>query len=211
MINRPIYRQLFYNGFNRLRIAYTGQLISYRFILRSNVRVSRKLQQLEFDQEKTTTERMQVEIDGVDDAVGLLLYQGKRLNNDQSAEIQGGACVLHKRGYDDDLFKIEKQKPKFTHGQIRDFEAHLNNKEEEVYAQAIIRQVEQSAATATVIKARAKTTKKRSTKLTKTKKSVVKAATISSPSPLPSPQTASKDEFLFNKMKVYATFTIIGT
>lgn len=201
MINIPIHRQLFHNGFNRLGIAYTGQFISYRFILRSNVRVSRKLQQLEFDQEKTITERMQVEIDGVDDAVNLLLHQGKKLNNDQSSEIQSDACVLHKRGYDDDLFKIEKQKSKFTHGQIRDFEAHLNDTEEEAYAQAIIRQVEQSAATATATKARAKTTKKRSTKLTntKTKKNVVKASTISSPSPLPSPQTASEDEFLFNK------------
>ena len=71
MARERLYFQLFYHSFTRLRIAaHSGQLLSYRFILRSNVRVSRQAQQLNFDQDKTMVmPKIQVEVDGVDEAL----------------------------------------------------------------------------------------------------------------------------------------------
>lgn len=207
MARERLYFQLFYHSFTRLRIAaHSGQLLSYQFILRSNVRVSRQAQQLNFDQDKTMVmPKIQVEVDGVDEAlekltlgdtIGSVSPQDKSKIGVALSEMQGDTRVLHKHGYDDDLFKIEKHGTNFTHAQIRDFESHLDDKEEEAYAQGIIRQVEQSAATTT--KAKAKTTKKRmATKLVKGKKNGTKEAAAPSPSP-PEP----KEELAFKDNEV---------
>ncbi|KAI5967676.1 EXO5 [Candida margitis] len=143
---------------------------------------------------------LKVEVEGACDSLGNLALEdtfgssltgGERGKKKKAKAISQGddTRVLHKPGYDDDLFKIEKQRPKFTQAQIRDFEAHLNEKEKEAYAQAIIRQVQQSSETAAK-NAEKKATKTRKTKsVTKSKKGGAKAT---SPSPL-----QTEDELLF--------------
>ncbi|KAI5948833.1 EXO5 [Candida theae] len=146
------------------------------------------------------TAKMHVEID---DALEKLTLKDTTLDKplllDETSK--DDARVLPKRGYDNDLFRIEKHS-KFTHSQIRDFEANLNAKEEEAYAQAIIKQVQQAdTSTTTITKSKTKKVKKATTKSTKSTKSGAKPSPVPSrSSSLTSPsQTTSEDQEIFAK------------
>ncbi|KAG5420981.1 EXO5 [Candida metapsilosis] len=135
--------------------------------------------------------KMQVEVEGVDDALEKLdleklsledTVDGTEINPGKSgdeslqvgAELVGDTRVLHRRGSDnnDDMFRIEKHGSK-SQQEIRQFEANLNDKEKEDYVKIITRDVVQvSTAKASATKSKAKTTK---TKFTSKAKSTSKA------------------------------------